>query len=270
METNKANIPAVILAAGKGTRLRPLTYDHPKPLLYLGNKRILEIILLNLIKAGIRHFLVITGYKGKEIEKWIQEEFVVRIYRDYEKEYNIDIGPLVFSLIRQEDINGTGGAALLVEEHILKNGYEFFLLTYADIVVSSTIYKRLIQSYQQCNNDVFLVANPTDDPSKGAAVYYDSNIVRNIIEKPKLDAPKTDMENSGIYIFSNKIFDRLRETKPSERGEIEITAPVKNMCDENIPIRLVKMGEDEFWCDVGTLNIYKDLNNNQSWKRKVL
>lgn len=267
-------LPAIILVAGKGTRLRPYTESIPKPLLELGGHPILEYILTNLIKVGVRYFIFITGYKEDIIRDWIQNVFCVKVFKESDDLFcfkpNATNECIGVSFIHQENVNGTGGAALLAETQIKENGYNDFFLTYGDILVSRSTYQRLIDMYSKEEADAYIVGNPTKDPSAGAAVYYDGNKVINFIEKPGLDAPKTDLNNSGVYIFHKDLFERLKNTKPSIRGEIELTQPIIDMVHEGRNVKVVKVQDEEFWCDVGTVEIYEQLNKDLSWKPKVV
>lgn len=274
MPSISQQLPAIILAAGKGTRLRPYTDSIPKPLLEIGGHPILEYILTNLIKVGIRYFVIITGYKEEIIRNWIQNVFCVKVFKESDELYcfqpNAGNECIGVSFIHQDTVNGTGGAALLAETHIKANGYKDFFLTYGDILVSKLAYQRLIETYLTEEADAYIVGNPTKDPSAGAAIYYNGNNVIDFIEKPDSNAPKTDLNNSGVYIFHKDIFERLRNTKPSIRGEIELTQPIIDMVHEVRTVKLVKVKDDEFWCDVGTVDVYDQLNKDLSWKPKVI
>ncbi|MHA1396037.1 MAG: sugar phosphate nucleotidyltransferase [Promethearchaeota archaeon] len=264
-------LPVVILAAGQGKRLNPYTKDTPKPLLELHGRKILEYIILNLILAGIRYFIIITGFQAAKIENWIKNELCINLFNYCENKINKFSDSIAFSFIRQEKINGTGGAALLAENHVIKNGYSHFLLTYGDILVSGQVYSRLINAYLNNSAELYLVGNYADREkiSQSAAIYYEGDFVKDIVEKPPKDAPITDMNNSGIYIFSKEIFKYLKETGPSVRGEIEITAPIKLLAKQNRKIRLVKMERDEFWCDIGTPETYNMLKKDKGWLKKI-
>jgi NDP-sugar pyrophosphorylase family protein len=275
VNSDDLKIPAVILAAGQGKRLMPYTEKLPKPLVTVGGKPILEYVLTHLIDAGIRHFFIVVGYQSDKIEQWIEDEFVRGIYCDYEKRCSKKLGPLGFSYIHQDDINGTGGAALLAEAHVLDNGYNSFFLTYGDILVSTTVYRRIIQEYMldvqnNVKKDLYLVGNLTEDPSMGAALYYKGDRVVKLIEKPDKSVPKTDLNNAGIYIFNKDIFNRLKITPRSVRGEIELTWPIIEILkQENKVIKLIRMNPNEFWCDVGTVKVLEDLNRNTQWKKLI-
>src|SRR6266566_2333431 len=104
---------AVILAAGRGTRMKDLTVAAPKPMLSAGGRPILERLIERLIEAGYSEALIVTGYRAESIE-------------DHFREYRL---PLRF--VRQSTIDGTATAALLAREFV---GVDDFLLTYGDIL----------------------------------------------------------------------------------------------------------------------------------------
>ncbi|MHA1718487.1 MAG: sugar phosphate nucleotidyltransferase [Promethearchaeota archaeon] len=254
-------IPAIILAAGKGKRLRPYTEKNPKVLIEVQGKTLLEYNLLNLIEVGVKHFIIITGYKADIVENWIQKYILSK-----------KLESLNFKFIHQKNINGTGGAALLAEKYIKDMGFLAFFLIYGDLIVSGSVIKRLFYIYhrEKPKYDIYLVGNHTVDPSAGAAIYYKDNTIINLIEKPKPTAPRTDLNNSGIYIFNTIIFDFLKNTNPSIRGEIELTEPIIRIIQKNNQkIRLIKIMKEEFWYDVGTVELLKKLNHDKSWNLKM-
>src|SRR5215831_17889837 len=105
-------LKAVILAAGRGTRMGDLTADLPKPMLNAGGRPILEILLDRLVEAGYSEALIVTGYRSELIEEH---------FRDYR---------LPLSFVRQDPIDGTATAALLARDFV---GQDDFLLTFGDI-----------------------------------------------------------------------------------------------------------------------------------------
>src|SRR5690349_12433010 len=111
---------AVILAAGRGTRMGGLTADVPKPMLRVAGRPILEGLLDRLVEAGYSQALVVTGYRAEVIE-------------DYFRGYRL---PLRF--VRQSPINGTATAALLGRGFV---GCDDFLLTFGDILAGASVYK---------------------------------------------------------------------------------------------------------------------------------
>lgn len=266
MEKEMQKLPAVILAAGQGKRLRPYTDKIPKVLVMIHGKPLLDYVLSGLIQVGIRDFFIVTGYKATLVENWIQHDFLSAAYVIFGNKINPITDPLTFHFIRQKEINGTGGATLLVEKSLKDLGFSSFLLTYGDLLVSKSVFLRLYHTYQQDHNPFYLVGNPTEDPSAGAAIYYEGDTILNFIEKPNSKAPKTDLNNSGIYIFDQIIFGLLKESKPTIRGEIELTEPIIRIIKEKyFTVKLIKMHENELWCDVGTIESLDKMKKNVFW-----
>ncbi len=260
----------VILTAGKGTRLQPYTYYAPKPLLKLHGKPILEFIIDGIvIHTPIREFLMIIGYKGEMIQKWCNEYYFRKM-----KAKGI---PISFTFIEQKEINGTGGATLLAEHW---TGSENFMEVYGDILVYQPIYGELYKKFaSQFENSEHLdkfnakyafVGNYTTDPSSGAAIYVDgSGMVTEMIEKPPKTAPPTNFNNAGLYIFTPRIFDELKKTGLSPRGEIELTAPIIEQIRNRNPPLFIGMKKEEFWCDVGTKAVFEALDLDETLEKKV-
>ena len=100
--------------------------------------------------------------------------------------------------VKQKEINGTGGALLICEDLIKE---DHFFLTWGDIIVSYSVYKEVIDIFKKENQDYILVANYTNDPFKGAAVYSENNYCIGIVEKPPEGKSKSNLNNGGIFIF---------------------------------------------------------------------
>ncbi len=256
------SLKAILLAAGKGTRLRPLTDTTPKPLLPLHDHPIMEYILDGISRAGVKEICLIVGYKAELIETWVNSEYL--------SQENIDQNPwrqdLQFNFILQEDINGTGGAVLLAKEWV---GDSYCFVNYGDILMSWSVYERIVDTFQKNNLEWYLVGNPTEDASAGAAIYYHDYWIDNMIEKPPKTAPFSDLNNAGSYIFPPVIFELLENTPLSARGEIELTAPIIDRIHQLLSPFLIKMTQEEFWCDVGTIPVYDRLENSEDWLIQV-
>ncbi len=244
---------ALILAAGKGTRLRPLTDRIPKPMLPVHGKPIIGYIIDGLILAGVREFHVVVGYLREQVEQYLLSRTT---------------GKIKFNSIYQENVNGTGGATLLAKE-IIKAP---FVLTYADILVSHAAYTRLIATAQTLSNvSHTLLANPVEDPSRGAAVYFRDNgeIVEKIIEKPPPGTSSTKWNNAGCYVLAPSIFPDIEATPLSSRGEVEITATLQMVLNRGEQILGSRLSLGEFWCDVGYPDIYDKLNVFTAWLQRL-
>src|SRR5579884_3179881 len=142
---------AVILAAGRGTRMGEMTREMPKPMLPVQGKPLVEHIVERLAAADIGRFLVVVGYHHELIEEHFRKSRFTIEFR------------------RQEPVNGTGSAALLAKDFIAGNP---FLLTYGDILVEPDEYRRCISVLEENRNCTAAVAvKRVDDPWQGAAVY---------------------------------------------------------------------------------------------------
>ena len=152
---------------------------------------------------------------------------------------------------------------LLCEKHIPGN---HFFLTWGDTLVPYDIYKKVCDIHRKESCDFILVANYTEDPYLGAAIYCDDLILTNIIEKPPRGSSKTNFNNCGVFIFSKEIFDVLKTLTPSERGEIEVpNALLKGIEERNWKIRVIKMDKNQFKGDIGAKEKYEQLKDNPNW-----
>src|SRR5437868_821606 len=156
---------AVILAAGRGTRMQGLTADLPKPMLPAGGRPILEHQLERLVEAGYSQALIVIGYHAETIE-------------DYFRGYRL---PLQF--VRQTELTGTATAALLARDFV---GADDFMLTYADILADASAYRGIRERLTgDPRIEAMLAVKDVDDPFQGAAVYAEPDgKVTRIVEKP--------------------------------------------------------------------------------------
>lgn len=198
---------AVVLAAGKGARMKSLTADIPKPMLPLKGKPILEHILERLQACGIEEAFLVIGYLGEVIE---------RHFAHY---------PMRIHFRHQETLDGTARAALLAREFV---GQDPFFLTYGDNLVDESDYRGLLA---RLDGDVSAVlgVKHVDDPWQGAAVYEDGGVVSRIVEKPPAGTSTTNWNSAGMYAFTAPFMDELARVDKSARGEYELTTGVEQL-----------------------------------------
>jgi dTDP-glucose pyrophosphorylase len=225
----KALFKAIVLAAGRGTRMGELTEDLPKPMLPLSGKPMIEHILDRLRAAGTREILIITGYRAETIEEHLHEY------------------PLAIRFARQQTINGTGTAALLGKDFA---GADPVLLTFGDIICESPDYAGISEQLETSSDTAgVLGVKQVDDPWHGAAVYERDGVVSRIIEKPPKGTSSTHWNSAGLYAFRPVIFGHLAALQPSPRGEYELTSAISALLDDGECLRsYVIEGE---WRDVG-------------------
>ncbi|MDD4876059.1 MAG: sugar phosphate nucleotidyltransferase [Dehalococcoidales bacterium] len=188
---------AIILTAGEGSRMRPLTYTRPKTMLPLANKPILEHLLIEAKNAGIRDFIFVVGYRDEQ----------VRDYFGDGEQWGVNIA---YSTQRKQ--LGTADAIMMVES--LVNGN--FLVINGDIIVNQKDINSLINKNDNTMS-LFEVENARD---LGVVEIKGDSIV---CIHEKSEKPPSRMANAGLYLFTPDIFDGISQISKSQRGEYEIT-----------------------------------------------
>lgn len=219
----------MVLAAGRGTRMKDLTEFRPKPMLPLGGKPMLEHVLDRLRAAGFTQALIVTGYRGEMIEEH---------FSDY---------PMRIAYRVQETLDGTGGATRLAREFV---GGEGFLLTFGDILVNAEDYAGLAARLESdALTEAVAGVKWVDDPWQGAAVYERDGIVTRIIEKPPQGTSATHWNSAGLYAFRASIFEELATIPKSPRGEYELPTAVEQLLARGARVRIHPI--EGAWRDVG-------------------
>ncbi len=221
---------AVILAAGRGTRMQDLTIGTPKPMLKAGGRPILERLLERLIEAGYSEALIVTGYRAEAIE-------------DYFRDYRF---PLHF--LRQAPINGTATAALLARQFV---GHDDFLLTFGDILTDAPRYREILDRLRrEPGAEAILGVRDVEDPYRGAAVYVDGDgRVTHIVEKPPRGESTTRWNSAGIYALRASLFEELERVPKSSRGEYELTSAISQLIESGNLLRIFPI--EGQWRDIG-------------------
>jgi NDP-sugar pyrophosphorylase family protein len=227
---------AVLLAAGRGKRLGPLTANTPKVMLDIAGAPVLAHVADVLVGAGLTNFIVVTGYLSNQIEQWA-------------KTWQLQNPGIKITTVRQPELNGTGGAMLAARPHLA--GHARFVFGWGDILMDRANYPRFIHHARNDEYDLMLAVNRVKDPFRGAAVYLSANmIVERLDEKPMPGTAKTEWNNAGLFATGQLIFDYLARLKPSQRGELEAPGAIAQMIADGRVVRAVDMRG--FWSDVGT------------------
>jgi len=222
---------ALILAAGKGTRMGALTETCPKPLLRIGDAPILEHILRGLADTGTRRVVMVIGHLGEQLRACFGDGARVGLSITY---------------LVQESQNGTAKAALLGRPHL---GAAPFIMSFGDILCARRNYLRLTESFRSHPCDALLGLNPVDDPWEGAAVYRDGDRITRIVEKPPRGTSSTRWNNAGVMVLTPIVWPILEGLAPSPRGEYELPVGIGRMVEMGLDVRGVEF--DAFWSDVG-------------------
>lgn len=210
-----------------------LTATTPKPLLALKRQPIIEHILMGLKTAGIRHAILVTGYRGEQIEAHLGS--------------GNRLG-MQFTYRRQQSPDGTARALLLARNAV---DDQPFVLSWGDIVVDPDTYVALLAEFARAPCDALLLVNETDDPWRGAAAYVDDGWrVTRLVEKPPRASSRTRWNNAGIFVFTPPIFTYAERVRPSPRGEYELPQAIAAMIADGRSVRAHPVRG--FWSDLGT------------------
>jgi len=220
----------IILTAGEGTRMRPLTLTRPKTMLQVGGKPLLQYNLEALRDAGVKNITMVVGYYQEVVEEHFQDGVKFGVQIEY---------------VTQEKRLGTAhaiatAASSVEEEVIILNG---------DILVQSQVIKSLIEKYHRTNCDTILTLTEVDNPSSFGVVELQNDKITDIIEKPAPDKAPTNLINAGIYFFTPKIFRAIEKTPKSSRGEYEITDSIKIQIQNGEEV--LGLTFQDRWIDIG-------------------
>lgn len=193
---------AVILVGGYGTRLRPLTYTIPKPLVPFANKPILRHQIEALAGAGVREIVLALNYYS---------ELIIKEVREYSSEFNINI---VYS--KEHDPLGTAGPLALARRYL--EGHTFFVLN-SDVICEFP-FSEMIAFHRSHGREGTILSTKVDDPSRYGLISLegDSSAVSSFLEKPK--EITTNRINAGIYILNASVLDRIELRECSIEREI--------------------------------------------------
>jgi bifunctional UDP-N-acetylglucosamine pyrophosphorylase/glucosamine-1-phosphate N-acetyltransferase len=217
----------VILAAGKGVRLSPLTDEIPKPMLPLGDITILGNIIRIFKSSGIDRISIIVGHKSEIIQEYIKNS-----------NFGVDI-----TFIEQKERLGTGHALMIASQYVNSD----FLCVYGDILFKEDFIVSMISKFKSSDSISIMALIESATPEFFGSVLVKNDEVVGIFEKS--DNPPSNLINTGIYCFKKEAFSYINKTKISTRGEYELTDSLKMMMDEGNKVRWMPLGGK--WLDIG-------------------
>ncbi len=242
--TNMSKInTAVVLAAGRGTRMRELTADLPKPMIEVRGKPVLQHIVEGLRDAGLRQFLIIVGYHADAVRNFFSDGSRHGIAIQYET---------------QTVQNGTGRVVNLARDFV---GDAAFILSYGDILVDPANYKHVVDLPD--NAEAIITVTRGEDVSKGGAVFLNEEMeLVDIREKSDtrsgLSQDAVPFYNAGIYLFRPSIFEFTANLQPSPRGEYELTDAIRALAQSGKKVKALELTGE--WADVRDPEVLARLN----------
>lgn len=209
---------AVILAAGEGLRMRPLTDSCPKPMIKILGRPLLHHII-DALPEEVNEVILVVGYLGDQIEKYFGKRF----------------GKFKIVYVRQKEKSGTGHALRLCKKFL---GREKFLMLYADDLQSKKDLTKLLK------HPLALLVKRVKDPRRFGVVTADKNgRILEIVEKP--EHPVSNLASTGVKVLDSRIFKYPLVQHPN--GEYYITYPLAQLAKEH-EIKAVKAS---FWLPIG-------------------
>lgn len=261
----------VILAAGLGTRLVPFSKEMPKEMLPLfegaGGKIFLKPVIQKVFEqmydAGLREFCFVVG-RGKRaiedhftpdwgfveyLEKAGKGEYAEMLRSFYEK---VESSYIVW--VNQPTPRGTGHAVSLAKAFA---GGEFFMVAAADnVFIGENVPMSMVSVFERLGSPLLAVKRVRDPRRYGVVITRELGEglyrVEGIVEKPK--TPISELANTSLYIFPPEIFSAIEETKPSPRGEIEVTDSIQILISRGVEFYAYEPKSE--WVDVGTWETY--------------
>ncbi len=229
--SEKLDIPVVIMAGGKGTRLDPFTKVLPKPLLPIKDKTVTEHIIDRFKKFGVKKFYLTLNYKGKVIESY---------FNSIEKDYEIEF-------IWEDEFLGTAGSLFLLKDLIKSD----FFLANCDNLLHADFYD--IYNFHNLHNALLTSITSIQHYKIPYGVVHikEQGFIDRIEEKPEY----TFQVNTGVYLVNNKVLNYVTEKKKLDMPEL-----IKILINDNKKVLAYPINEKEY-LDVGQWDEYKDVLN---------
>ena len=218
----------LVLAGGKGSRLRPITDSQSKQLIPVANKPILFYGLETLAEAGVREVGIIVGDTEQEIRAAVGDGST----------WGLDV-----TYIPQEAPLGLAHAVLTAQDYV---GQDEFVMYLGDNLVREGI-GRFVRTYEEHRPDAQIFLAKVPDPERFGVAVLDRDRVVRLVEKPTEHL--SDFALSGVYIFNASVFEAASSIEPSGRGELEITDAIQYLVDHGYEVRAEMV--TGWWKDTG-------------------
>lgn len=221
------DLPVIIMAGGKGTRMAPFTKVLPKPLIPVGEKTILEHIIDEFSNYGNSRYYFTLNYKGELIEAY---------FKSLKKDYNLDF-------IWEKDFFGTAGALTLMKEYVEDD----FIVSNCDVIVKAD-YSNVFNFHKNAGSYLTIISSYQHHKIPYGVVSFDKGgFVKEIVEKPEYSFPI----NTGVYILNKGVFDYI----PKDTF-YNMTDLIKDLIDDGKKVLTYPVNENAY-IDIGQWEEYK-------------
>jgi len=236
----------IIPAAGIGKRLQPLTFFYPKPLLYLGTKRMIDYIMNSFKDTMVTEVIMVVGYKREMLEDYLRKNYKQN-----------------FTFVYQENQAGLGDAILLGIEKSEVNEREDLLVILSDTIVDINMKKFTKKGKTK------IAVKRVSDPQSFGIVETEGTTIRDMYEKP--EKPISDLAIVGLYYFAdiNKIQESLNHIKNSgikTKNEFQLTDAMKYLLESGESMEAFVLKQ---WIDCGNFDMFIDSNKELLKREKI-
>ena len=222
-QLNKLNVPVVIMAGGKGTRLHPYTKILPKPLIPIGEKTITEHIMSNFEQFGCNDFTMIVNYK---------KELIKAFFNDVDSNEKI-------TFVEENVFQGTAGGLRLIRGNIDKT----FFMTNCDIIVNEN-YDDIYRYHKKNKNILTMVcALKREVIPYGVVTTTENGLARKMEEKPQLEF----LTNTGLYVIEPQFLEEIEESE-----FVHITDVIQKCINKELRVGVYPISEND-WMDMGQM-----------------
>jgi UDP-N-acetylglucosamine diphosphorylase/glucosamine-1-phosphate N-acetyltransferase len=223
---------AILLAAGEGIRLQPITSTRPKHLIKLCGKPILQYSLEAVKKAGIDEAVLVVRYMEEKIRAYFGDGEKLGMHLNY---------------VTQKQLGGTADAALTAEPYVESD----FVLVYGDLLFSADAVKKAVELFAVGETAAVMDVVPVDKTESYGIIEQDkAGHVKRIVEKPKSGEAPSNLANAGVYVFDHGVFEKIKKVKKSQRRELELTDAVTLLGGEGKAVLAAELSKED-WFDVG-------------------
>ena len=216
---------AVLLAAGEGRRLGPLTERRPKPMIPVGNQPILESVLEAAIGAGVENFVFVVGHAQERIQSHFES--------------GDDWGVNIQYVVQDHRL---GAAHALSQVESMVDGH--FLTLHGDQLIDETLISRLVERWNGTERPT-MAAVQSDRPTEYGAVEVNGENVRSVSKAPTDDPPF--LVNAGAYVFDDRVFDVIRDIKETADGDFGMATALQQLADQGLLSAVLHRGP---WLDL--------------------
>ncbi len=231
---------AVVMAGGEGTRLRPLTTGKPKPLVPVMNRPIMEHIFMHLKSYGITEIVVTLYYLADQISGYFGDGSELGL----DIKYSIEESPL-----------GTAGAVKQCEKYLKDDS---FVIVSGDALTDARLDRAINFHRSRGSMATLLLARVPNPLEFGVVVTDNDGRIERFLEKPDWSNVFSDTVNTGMYVLEPEVFDLMENGKNTDWSQDVFP----KMLEQQKALYGYVLGEDEYWCDIGNLEQYREAHEH--------